>query len=79
MADVACVGVADDVVGPFVAGGVCVAGAHVFGLEGFELLESAELVCHFDVVRKWSREDTRGLMELWAVGGMRGQEKIVGG
>lgn len=29
------------------AGGVGVTGANEFGLEGFELLEGAELVCHF--------------------------------
>jgi hypothetical protein len=48
MTDVTGVGVADDVVGPLVASGVCVAGADVFGLEGFELLEGAEFVGHLE-------------------------------
>lgn len=44
MADVGGVAVAVDVGGPFVLGGVGVAGADVAGLQGFELLLGAEFV-----------------------------------
>lgn len=46
VADVGGVRVADNVVGPFVACGVGVAGADVFLLEVLELLEGAQLVGH---------------------------------
>lgn len=46
MSNVAGVRVAHNIVGPFVARNVCVAGAHEFGLEGFKLLEGAEFVGH---------------------------------
>ena len=46
MSNVAGIRVANDIVGPFMARDVCVAGTHEFGLEGLELLEGAELVGH---------------------------------
>lgn len=46
MPDITRIGISHDVVGPFVACRVCVARADVFRLQGFELLEGAEFVCH---------------------------------
>ena len=65
MADVACVGVADDVVGPFVPGRVCVSSADVFGLQRLELLEGAEFVCHCGDAEGMGEADEMG----WAGGG----------
>lgn len=48
MTNVRSVAVAHDVGGPFVFGCVGVSGTDVAGLEGFEILEGAEFVGHFD-------------------------------
>jgi len=48
VANVRGVGVSNDVILPFVCAGISVASANVFGLEGFELLESSELVGHVE-------------------------------
>lgn len=48
MTNVRSVAVADNIGGPFVLGCVGVPGTDVAGLEGLEVLEGTELVCHFD-------------------------------
>ena len=52
MADVGSTAVALDVGQPLVLGRVGVTGADVAGLQGLEVLESAELVGHFGGIRE---------------------------
>lgn len=47
MADVGVVAITEDVGGPFVFRGVGVAGTDVSGLQGLEVLESAQFIGHF--------------------------------
>lgn len=48
MADIGRVAVTDNVGSPFVFGGIGVTSSDVAGLKGFEVLEGAEFVGHFD-------------------------------
>lgn len=60
MPDIRGVAVADDVRGPFVLGGVGVAGSDVAGLHGLEVLERAQFVGHGDDVCSGSRRFGEG-------------------